>query len=447
MPTNGIGLKFRTTAGGTSGSTEPAWPTTISSPVVDGSVTWTSVIPRGCGEDHHGFYRFTSGTGNQLLIALGTDVGGGVTVVGFGNDVVPATGGCPACRYEDADGYLNAAGHTSAVVRLSTGDTAAYLLTGPLTFTQVARTGAAGPGGAFGRVYPRTALNNADQVLFKAQVAGVDNWIRWTPPSTFAVVARVGDDIGTRSGGAASGTTLTALGFFGDINASGNAVFQATLSSGPKAYYFWNGTTGLITEIAREGGTFPANFASEMVALSDSNVVAFTSGAGPQEQVEEAAELVETGLHTWTSVGGVTNQIRNGDVVNGFNVTGIEAQHPTFRRRQLNNVGCVATQFLANGANPEDNAEGNGSPRNQGIPPGPQLFVGCAGVVPAPTATPTPTGTLQPTSTPTPTPTSTPAPGGAGPSSPVPTLSESMLALFGLALAAAATLILMTRNR
>jgi hypothetical protein len=389
-------------------------------------------------------YRFTSGTGNQLLIAVGTDVGGGTTVVGFGNDVVPATGGCGACRYQEIDGFLTLSGHASVAVRLSTGDTAAYLLTGPLTFTQVARTGTAGPGGIFGRIYPRTELNASDQVLFKAQAGGVDKLIRWTAPSTFAVVASVGDDIGTRSGGAASGTTITALGFYGDINAPGNAVFQATLSVGPKAYFFWNGTTGLITEIVREG-TVPANLAGEMVTINDSNVVAFTSGAGPQEGVEDAAELTETGLHTWTMAGGVQNQIRNGDTVNGFSVTGIQAQHPSFRRRQLNSAGCVATQFLANGANPQDNAEGNG-PRSRGVPPGPQLFVGCAGLPPPPTPTPTPTPTATPAGAPTSTPTVTRTP-VPGPNAAVPTLSGGMLALFAIALAAAASLILLTRKR
>nr|MDQ6894577.1 hypothetical protein [Acidobacteriota bacterium] len=307
IATTGIGLNFIATVGGTSGALEPTWPTTINTNVTDGGVTWRSQISNGsCGEDNHGMYRFTPGTGNELLIAVGTNVGGGVTVVGFGNEVVPATGGCPACRYQEIDGFLTPGGHASVAVRLSNGDTAAYLLTGQLAFTQVARTGGAGPGGVFGRIYSRTELNASDQVLFKAQVGGVDKLIRWTAPSTFNVVASVGDDIGTRSGGAASGTTITALGFYGDINATGNAVFQATLSSGPRAYFFWNAATGFITEIAREG-VLLASFAEEMVTLNDLNVVAFTSGAGAQEGVEDAAELDEKGFHLWTAGGGVVN--------------------------------------------------------------------------------------------------------------------------------------------
>lgn len=442
MPTSGIGVQFFSAAGGTSGATEPVWPQSVGATVTDGTITWTAQPTNfpGCGEDRHGIYRWTSGPGNQLLIALGTDVGGGTTVVGFGNDVVPATGNCGGpCNYDNIDGFLNPAGHASVVVKLSTGDNAAYLLTGPLTFTQVARTGGAGPGGTFGRIYPRTTLNSADRVLFKASVGGVDKMLRWTGPATYATVASVGDDVGLRSGGAASGDVISDLGYFGDINASGNVVFQATINDAAAAYYFWDGTTGLITEIAREGATFPSHFASEMVTINDSNVVAFTSGAGPQETVEQAAELVESGLHLWTKTGGVQTKIVNGDTVNGFSVTGVQAQHPTFRKRQLNSVGCVATQFLANGADPEDNAEGNGpNPRFPGVAPGPQLFVACIQGLTTPT--PTVTGTPPFTRTLV----FTPVPGAAAG---IPTLSGSMLALFGLALVAAASLVLLTRRR
>jgi hypothetical protein len=414
VPTVPNGFSFQSNGAGTSGAVEPVWPTSPGATIADGTVVWTARVQE-CNEGNHGITRFTAGPGNELLMTVGTDVGAGVTVVGFGNDVVPAIGVCgfsSACAYEQIDGIINSAGHASTVVRLSTGDTAAYLLTGVGAFTEVARTGNAGPGGAFGRVYPRTSLNASDQVIFKAQVGGVDEMIRWTPPSTFATVASVGDDIGTRSGGAASGTTITALGFYADINNPGNVVFQATLSVGPNAYYFWQGGSGLITEISREG-TLPANFASEMITLNDSDVVAFTSGAGAPESAEQGAELTEMGLHTWTKLTGVQNMIQNGDTVNGFSVTGVQAQHPNFRHhRQMNSAGCVATQFLANGADDEDAAEGSGGNTDVGVPPAGQLFVSCT--------------QQQVTS--------------------IPTLSTAMLVFLGLALASAA-LALLSRRR
>ena len=218
-------------------------------------------------------------------------------------------------------------------------------------------------------------------------------------------------DAGLESGRRGMGTTITALGFYADINGPGNVVFQATLSVGPNAYFFWQGSTGLITEIAREG-VLPAQFASEMITLNDADVVAFTSGAGAPESAEQGAELTEMGLHTWSRLGGVQNMIQNGDTVNGFSVTGVQAQHPNFRQhRQMNSAGCVAAQFLANGADAEDAAEGDGA-KSVGVAPAGQLFVSCA---------------LQQ-------------------SAAIPTLSTTMLALFALALAAIASLILLTRK-
>ncbi|MEO8430695.1 MAG: choice-of-anchor tandem repeat NxxGxxAF-containing protein [Acidobacteriota bacterium] len=443
-PTVRTGIEFQVQVAGTSGAVEPVWPTTVGTTVVDGTVTWISIRGR-CNEDAHGVTRFTSGTGNQLLMAVGTDVGGGTTVVGFGNDSFNfVTGICSGCAYENIDGFLNASGHASAAVRLSTGDTAAYLLTGPLTFTQVARTGGAGPGGAFGRIFPRTELNASDQVLFVAAVGGVNKMIRWTPPSTFTVVASVGDDIGTRSGGAASGVTITNLGFYGDINGPGNVAFQATTSTGPNAYYFWDGTTGLITEIAREGATFPATLASEMLTLNDSNVAAFTAGADTPESTEESSELDETAFFFWTKLGGATKLIQNGDVIGGLTVSSVNAQHPSFRQRQLNSAGCSAVQYFVGGVTggaTEDRDEGSGpSPYFPGVAPGGQLLVGCAGIVPV---SPTPT---LPAPTVTPTRTTTPGGGANGPGAAgVPTLSGGVLALFGIGLAAMALLLIRRR--
>jgi hypothetical protein len=91
---------------------------------------------------------------------------------------------CAECQYDNIDPFLNVLGHTSTAVTLTvpqvnstakkgagkkgefTNITAAYLLTGPGAFTQVARTGTRGPGGTFDVINSRTALNNCDQVVF-----------------------------------------------------------------------------------------------------------------------------------------------------------------------------------------------------------------------------------------------------------------------------------------
>ena len=38
-----FGLVFKCTTAGTSGSTQPTWPTLLDGTVVDGSVTWTAI--------------------------------------------------------------------------------------------------------------------------------------------------------------------------------------------------------------------------------------------------------------------------------------------------------------------------------------------------------------------------------------------------------------------
>jgi putative Ig domain-containing protein/PKD domain-containing protein/galactose oxidase-like protein len=382
--TTSNGLQFVATAG-TSGSTEPAWPSNIKDTVVDGTITWTATRAAFCDESRHNIVRFSGAFGNELLFGLGTDVGSGVLVNGFGNDILGAPGtNCGGnCDYQDIDGYINSSGHASVAVHLSNGDTAAYLLKDPGSFTQVARTGGAGPGGVFGRIYSRTELNDSDQVLFRAQVGGVEKLIRWTPPSTYTVIASVGDTV--------AGQTFAALGFFGDINASGNVVFQADLvvdGSIPQGYYYWDGTVTPIFVEPTAGG-----LAQEMVMLNTANTVAYTVGAGDQEEVEGRAELDETGLFVWTKAGGSQKMIANGDVIPLIGtVSSVNAQHPSFRKRQMNDFGCVATQYYVGGitgGSTEDQAEGNGpSPRFEGIPPAGQLFTNCAAVCPTITVNP-----------------------------------------------------------
>src|SRR5262249_56534030 len=79
-------LDFFASNTGTSGATEPVWPTSPGQQVVDGTITWVGAFA-DCDEDDHGIVRFTSGTGNELLVAQGSTVGTPAsTVSGFGSD-------------------------------------------------------------------------------------------------------------------------------------------------------------------------------------------------------------------------------------------------------------------------------------------------------------------------------------------------------------------------
>jgi hypothetical protein len=460
-------LEFFVSTPGTSGAVEPVWPTIPNQSITDGTAVWRGRVRDG-NEDDHGIIRFTSGPGNELLLATGQSVGGGFVVQGFGELA------CGACQYDNIDPFLNALGHTSTAVTLTvpqfnstaTGArkkgefsniTAAYLLTGPAAFTQVARTGTPGPGGTFDVIHSRTTLNNCDQVVFKASIVdSVDKVIRWTPPSTYAVVASVNDDLGLRSGGGASGVTIVSLGDFFDINNLGNVVFQAIVNVAGinrQSYLFWDGTTGFLSEIVREP-TLPVNFASEMITLNDCNTVAFTSGALANEAPGEGSELDEKGLHTWTKLGGVVDVIKVGDVIGGDTVSSVNAQHHSFARRQLGPSGCIAVNYFVNGVTggfTEDAGEGSGtSGVNGGVPPAGQLFVSCPQVpcqgltcgIGPPTPTITPTGTQ--TQTPTPTASRTPTQQG-GAAVQVPMLNGWALAFLGLLLAAAGLLFVRSR--
>ena len=43
LPTTANGFYYEATVGGTSGASEPAWPTTAGAIIVDGSVSWTAI--------------------------------------------------------------------------------------------------------------------------------------------------------------------------------------------------------------------------------------------------------------------------------------------------------------------------------------------------------------------------------------------------------------------
>ena len=329
--------------------------------------------PTICDEDNHGLVRFTTGPGNELLVQQGSVVGSpAATVIGFGVDDNTAGTGCGTCEYQSIDGFINSAGHVPVVLNLNDGTQGVFNFTGPGVATQAVRLTA-------GLIGPRVAINNSDQLVYRANTGGVDRLFRFTPPSTTVTIASVGDVV--------NGQTLTSIGAFADINNSGNVVFQAKSASGTQdGFYYWDGA---VTEVT----TGPSDtLASEMITVNDSNLVAYVTGTtGSPDETDGGAEQHEDGgIFLWTKAGGSTNAISVGDTVAGDVVTSIYAQHTSFARRQLSSAGCVATTYHVLTDDPDfdcDEGVGNSGCGDTMVKGG-QLFISCGAVCPVITVSP-----------------------------------------------------------
>lgn len=378
-PTVENGLVF-IGGGGTSGATEPTWPTTPGETVTDGTITWTGQF-EDCDENDHSLVLNTGGV-NSLLVAQGSSVGGS-TVIGFGSDDnTQPTGMCgfSTCVYENIDGHMNASGHVPVVLNLADGTQGVFNFTAPGTSTQVARGGVAG----VTAIGPRVSINDSDQVVYRATVGGVDHLFRFTPPSTTATIVSVGDVV--------NGKTISSIGAFSDINNGGNVVYGAFYNGdNNSAFYFWDGTNH---EVASGGTTDPPALSSEMITINNANQVAYVTGTttGPDE-TDGASEGHEAdnpgeGAFLWTLAGGSVKFIANGDVISGGAVSAVYAQHPSFVKRQFSSAGCLATLYMVGGDDPEQDCQEGDPSSGCNANGGGRLFVSCGSVCPTITVSP-----------------------------------------------------------
>jgi hypothetical protein len=380
-PTVDNNIEFTSGTGGTTGATEPVWPTSPGQTVTDGTVTWTGEVER-CDESDHSLVLNTGGV-NSLLVAQGSAVGGS-TVIGFGKDDDTQTqGNCgfgSSCEYENIDGHMNASGHVPVVLNLLDGTQGVFNFTAPGVSTQVARGGVAG----VTAIGPRVSINDSDQVVYRATVGGVDHLFRFTPPATTATIVSVGDVV--------NGKTISSIGAFSDINNGGNVVYGAFYNGdNNSAFYFWDGTNH---EVASGGTTDPPALSSEMITLNNANQVAYVTGTttGPDE-TDGASEGHEAdnageGAFFWTLAGGSVKFIANGDVISGGAVSAIYAQHPSFARRQFSSAGCLATVYMVGGDDPEQDCQEGDPSAGCNANGGGKLFVSCGAVCPTITLSP-----------------------------------------------------------
>jgi hypothetical protein len=377
-PTVDNGFVFGTGTGGTTGATEPVWPTSPSQTVVDGTVTWNSAT-EACDEDDHSLVLNTGGV-SSVLVAQGSAVGGS-TVIGFGkDDDSQLIGNCGICEYEQIDGKMNASGHVPVVLNLLDGTQGVFNFTAPGVSTQVARVGV----GGVTAVGPRVSINDSDQVVYRGTVGGVDHLFRFTPPATTATIVSVGDVV--------NGKTISSIGAFSDINNGGNVVYGAFYNGdNNSAFYFWDGTNH---EVASGGTSDPPALSSEMITLNNANQVAYVTGttSGPDE-TDGASEGHEAdnpgeGAFLWTLAGGSVKFITNGDVISGGTVSAIYAQHPSFVRRQFSSAGCLATVYMVGGDDPEQDCTEGDPSAGCNANGGGKLFVSCGAVCPTITLSP-----------------------------------------------------------
>ena len=409
-----------------------------------GQIVYEGMFLDGAGncetDDSKGVFRFTPGPGNEFLFGIGTNVGGGVTVTQWGD-------------FGDGDyfGGLSSAGATVASVQLSDGDQAVYLLTGPGAFTEVARSGNAGPGGIYDSFGAQVFINNSNEILFKASIGGdgspstgddgVDGLRLFVPGSGVQTIVQIGTAV--PGGGSYQGFAP-----FMGINNNGDVVFRAGLNGAlpgveddeQAGIFVWTRSSGLFSEVQRVGA---GNFGlfTDTLAINDARAVAFGVKTPGDPPAFDDPEEQEQNIRMWTPTGGVTTIVQVGDNLDGAILTSVFAQHIPFAR-QFNATCGFATAAYANNDPPDEAPEATKNGRLFAV-----FNVPCGGPTPTPTFTTTPTFTITAggptftaTSTRTPTntrtPSNTPVPGGQP--TDIPTLHGPMLALLAVALLAIA---------
>jgi hypothetical protein len=335
-------ILFQATTGGTTGATQPAWPTTVGATVADGTVVWTAIAFPPIAREHRTSTAYAAGAfvhPNQATGFLYEATTGGTT--GGSSPVFPTTVGATV-----ADGTVVWTTRAAVAGTFVGCDPMQLVLRSAAgTETTIATEGQALPAGmqlaGWGEFYD---LNNAGVAAFKAAVAGLamtaetggadesGTGLFSSPPLTLH--ARAGDvvsgrticgfgsivaineagqigftgfspnatnncsdednngvyrftpgtgvefliGVGTDVGG---GVTVTGVGKFGGMNELGHTVANVDLSDGDEAVYLLTGP-GAFTEVARSGNPGPgANYDQVAHAeVNDTDQVVFKASLG-----------------------------------------------------------------------------------------------------------------------------------------------------------------------
>ena len=275
------------------------------------------------------------------------------------------------------------------------------ILNGPGNLTEVKREGQTD---ALAEV-EMGVLNDGGQALYKSSDTVTncvspaiphEHLVRFTPPSTYTLIAVSGADVPGTAGG---GPAISGFGAKYQMNNLGHVAFVAGIEldptnpsqspSGPdycpypracaqdQILFFWNGST--LTPIARtttlDGtdcagiasglGGFDFDWFANFVHLNDNDTVVFFAERGTCRS-PYGAEF--SGWFSWSPTGGLNKIIAEGDTVAGGQVTNLDPKPGQDGQKMLSDTGDFAVSAAIDGPAPGGTTYPNGYPDDEDIP-------------------------------------------------------------------------------
>ena len=210
---------------------------------------------------------------------------------------------------------------------------ALYLMDGPATRTQVARTGMTVSPGTFEN-FNQSRLNESAQVMFKCSADSLNQLVFWDG-ADYTQIAVSGEDDGT-------GAIFSDFPSHFAFNDAGHAVFKACYENIDDAsgIYFWDGS--VTHKIVQTGDCIAGDVLENLkpfLILHNNDMVAFMS-CSKEDQCEDS------GIYTWTAETGIHELIRVGRSYGGGIVTHVQG---TLSPGQMNSQGYVVAKICIDG--------------------------------------------------------------------------------------------------
>ena len=337
------GFNFQS-SGGTSGGTEPTWPTAIGATVLDGTITWTAIgfdpaELTGCLPMQ--IVSRASGGAETVLAQEGTALADGSQLAGWAEFMAMNESGVAAFRAALA-GYIWSDGEDEGE--------SGIIMAGPGAgaVTRIAATSTTIGGRTVCGLSAMVGMNNAGQVVFDAyapasnpQACDEDNHgiVRFTSGPGNELLVQQGSTIGTppsavigfglddNSGGGGFCPGCEYENIDGFINAAGHVPVVLNLADGTQGVFILTGP-GAATQVVRA----PAGTIGPRVSINDSDQVVYRQTVGGVDR-----------LIRFTPPSTNTTIVSVGNVVGGSAIDAIQAY------TDINNAGHVVFTGLTTG--------------------------------------------------------------------------------------------------